>query len=142
MVAELGAPAGSEPGESLKERGHGGAVRVENKPAEDSDALKGARRSGSLQKVLGVSRREQEVATQQVAEPGKPGKLRAIWDFSRYDDDELAAVDTATLTPDSAEAYGQEIDERTALYSAPEDDDEEVVEVDEGVDVDELFEEA
>jgi hypothetical protein len=140
MVAELGAPAGSELGESLKERGREGVVRVENKPAEDSDKLKAARRSGSLERVLRVKRQEQAAASQQVAEPDKPGKLQAIWDFSRYDDDELAAIDTATLTPDSAEIYSQEIDQRMSLYSSPEGDEDEAIEVDEDTDYDALFE--
>ena len=140
MVAELGAPTESELGQSLRERKHDGVVRVENKPAEDSDELKAARRSGSLERVLRVKRQEQAAASQQVAEPDKPGKLRAIWDFSRYDDDELTAIDTATLTPDSAEMYSQEIDQRMALHSSPQDEEDEAVEVDENTDYDALFE--
>jgi hypothetical protein len=142
MVAELGAPAGSELGESLKERKHDGVVRVENKPAEDSDELRAARRSGSLERVLRVRREEQAAASQQVAEPDRPGKLRAVWDFSRYDDDELAAINPATLTPDSAEMYSQEIDQRLSLYSSPQDEEDEAVEVDEDTDYDQLFEQA
>jgi hypothetical protein len=142
MVAELGAPAESELGQSLKERKHDGVVRIENKPIEDSEELKAARRSGSLERVLRVRRQEQAAASQQVAEPNRPRKLRAIWDFSRYDDDELAAIDTATLTPDSAEIYSQEIDQRSSLWSSPEGDDDEAVEVDEDTDYDALFEEA
>jgi hypothetical protein len=142
MVAELGAPAGSELGESLKERKHDGVVRVENKPAEDSDELKAARRSGSLERVLRVKRQEQAAASQQVAEPDRPGKLRAIWDFSRYDDDELGGLDPNSLTSESRDVYVQELDERMSLYSSPEAEEDKPIEVDEGTDYDALFEEA
>jgi hypothetical protein len=142
MVAELGAPAGSELGESLKERKREGVVRVENKPTEDSDRLRAARRSGSLERVLRVRRQEQAAASQQVAEPDRPGKLRAIWDFSRYDDDELGGIDPNSLTSESRDLYVQELDERMSLYSSPEAEEDKPIEVDEGTDYDALFEEA
>jgi hypothetical protein len=115
MVAELGAPAGTELHESLRETQREGIVRVSNKATEDSPELIAARKSGSLERVLRAKRQQASTREEKATSPGESRRpLKEIYDFSQYDDDEIGLIDTSTLTADSAEAYSQELDQRTA----------------------------
>jgi hypothetical protein len=115
MVAELGAPAGTELHESLKETQREGIVRVSNTATEDSPELIAARKSGSLERVLRAKRQQASTREEKATSPDEPRRpLKEIYDFSQFDDDEIGLIDPATLTSSSSDAYVEELEQRMA----------------------------